>query len=160
MYSTKQNLMILSTFLIVIMFVISGVGKIKNFKATSAGLQQRFPKLPAPMNFSPTMAASEGIPGLGLPIQFFQLSIFGVIVLLLLGPMILMANVIPYFKRMAPSLLSKLAQLSSMGLAIFTVLATLLYHLPPVGPDFYATLKNTSITGAFILLYLVHSKQV
>ena len=96
------------------MFVISGLGKIKDFKSTSAGLQQRFPL------------------GKLLPLKFFQLSIFGVIVLLLLGPMILMANDIPYFKRMAPSLLSKLAQLSSIGLAIFTVLATLLYHLPPV----------------------------
>ena len=142
MYSTKINLKILSTFLIVIMFVISGFGKIKDFKSTSAGLQQRFPY------------------GNLLPIELFQLSIFGVIVLLLLGPMILMANDIPYFKRMAPSLLNKLSQLVSVGLAIFTVLATLLYHLPPVGANFYATLKNTSITGAFILLYLVHSKQV
>ena len=111
------------------MFVISGLGKIKDFKSTSAGLQQRFPF------------------GKLLPLKFFQLSIFWRNSVVFIRPMILMANDIPYFKRMAPLLLSKLAQLSSIGLAIFTVLATLLYHLPPVEQISMLLLKIRLLQG-------------
>ena len=48
--------------------------------------------------------------------------------------------------------LSEIACLSSIGLAVFTVLATLIYHFPPKGANYYAFMKNLTATGALLLL--------
>ena len=45
-----------------------------------------------------------------------------------------------------------LAYFSSVGLAGFTVLATLIYHFPPTGGEYYAFMKNLTATGSLMLL--------
>ena len=50
---------------------------------------------------------------------------------------------------------SDLAYFSSIGLAGFTVLATLIYHFPPTGGEYYAFMKNLTATGSLLLLSTV-----
>ena len=50
--------------------------------------------------------------------------------------------------------LKELAAYSSLGLFAFTFLATLLYHYPPKGIEFYFFLKNITIMGGLLSLYL------
>ena len=47
---------------------------------------------------------------------------------------------------------NNLAYCSSIGLAIFTALATLIYHFPPSGGQYYAFMKNLTATGSLLLL--------
>jgi uncharacterized membrane protein YphA (DoxX/SURF4 family) len=47
---------------------------------------------------------------------------------------------------------NELAYFSSIGLALFTVLATIIYHFPPTGSEYYAFMKNLTATGSLLLL--------
>ena len=47
---------------------------------------------------------------------------------------------------------SEYAYYSSIGLAIFTILATLIYHFPPNGSQYYTFMKNLTATGSLMLL--------
>jgi uncharacterized membrane protein YphA (DoxX/SURF4 family) len=47
---------------------------------------------------------------------------------------------------------NSLAYYSSVGLAVFTVLATLIYHFPPFGSEYYAFMKNLTATGGLMVL--------
>jgi uncharacterized membrane protein YphA (DoxX/SURF4 family) len=44
------------------------------------------------------------------------------------------------------------AYYSVVAFIIFNIVATLIFHFPPVGEEYYNFLKNLSITGGFILL--------
>ena len=45
------------------------------------------------------------------------------------------------------------AKLSILGLIIFTILATLIYHFPPIGSNYYSFMSNLSTLGGLLLLY-------
>lgn len=117
---------LICAFLILLLYILSGLGKIKNFNGTVSHFSEKpiFRHMPKIIN---------------------QLVIVGVIVLLLCGSAIILYSLVT-------NKLKLIARLTCFALAIFTVLATLLYHWPPVGADYYHTLKNTTAIGALLLL--------
>ena len=119
-------LTLFSSLLILLMYVLSGVGKIKNFNSTVKGFSQKpvFKHMPLLIN---------------------QLIMVGVIVLLIGGSALIVYSVVTKKLRFV-------ARLTCIALAIFTVFATLLYHWPPVGADYYHVLKNMTAVGALLLL--------
>jgi len=44
-------------------------------------------------------------------------------------------------------------KLSLLGLIVFIILATFLYHFPPYGPNYYSFMSNLSTLGGLLLLY-------
>lgn len=113
-------------FMILLMYFLAGVNKARNFSQTVSGFKNMF--------FLKK-----------LPNVFYNLAIFLVIVLEILAPIVIMYS-------LHTNLYSDLAYYSSVGLAIFTVLATLIYHFPPVGGEYYAFMKNLTATGSLMLL--------
>jgi len=113
-------------FMILLMYFLAGINKVRNFSGTVAGFKNMFflKKLP---NF------------------FYQLAIFLVIVLEILAPIVILYS-------LQTDMYSDLAYFSSVGLAAFTVLATLIYHFPPTGGEYYAFMKNLTATGSLMLL--------
>jgi|UniRef100_A0A6C0IS80 uncharacterized membrane protein YphA (DoxX/SURF4 family) len=80
-----------------------------------------------------------------MPKFISNLSLLLVIILEIIAPMLIMMAVInPEYNL--------LAQVSAIGLAIFTILATLLYHFPPNGVEFYFFMKNITIIGGLLSL--------
>ena len=81
-----------------------------------------------------------------LPNFIYNLIIFLVIVLEILGPIVIIYN-------SQTNRLSQLAYYSSISLAIFTILATYLYHNPITQKgQFYYFMKNVSIIGGLLVL--------
>ena len=113
-------------FMILLMYFLAGINKATNFSQTVSGFQNMFflKKLPK---------------------VFYNLAILLVIVLEIVAPIIIMYS-------LQTNLYTDLAYASSLSLAIFTILATLIYHFPPVGGEYYAFMKNLTATGALFLL--------
>ena len=113
-------------FMILLMYFLAGINKARNFSQTVSGFQNMFflKKLPK---------------------VFYNLAILLVIVLEIVAPIIIMYS-------LQTNLYTDLAYASSLSLAIFTILATLIYHFPPVGGEYYAFMKNLTATGALFLL--------
>ena len=112
--------------MILLMYFLAGINKARNFSQTVSGFQNMFflKKLPK---------------------IFYNLAILLVIVLEIVAPIIIMYS-------LQTNLYTDLAYASSLSLAIFTILATLIYHFPPVGGEYYAFMKNLTATGALFLL--------
>tara|TARA_B100000073_G_scaffold317149_1_gene294302 strand:- start:806 stop:1180 length:375 start_codon:yes stop_codon:yes gene_type:complete len=117
---------LISAFMILLMYFLAGINKARNFAGTVNGFKNMF--------FLKK-----------LPMIFYQLAIFLVIVLEILAPIIILYS-------LQTNMYNYLAYCSSVGLAIFTVLATLIYHFPPVGGEYYAFMKNLTATGSLMLL--------
>ena len=119
-------LQLISAVLILLLYIMSGIGKIKNFNGTVDHFSKKpiFKHMPKIIN---------------------QLVIVGVIVLLICGSATILYSLVTRKIRLV-------ARLTCFAMAIFTVFATLLYHWPPVGADYYHTLKNTTAVGALLLL--------
>ena len=120
-------MVIIYVFMIVLMYFLAGINKMKNFSSTVSGLKTVFPMKK-------------------LPMIFYKIVIVLVILIEVLSPIfILYATQTGY--------LSELAYYSTISLAIFTVLATLLYHFPPNKPiNYYPFMKNLTATGGLLLL--------
>lgn len=120
-------LLLIGKILLLSIFLLSGISKIKNFKGTVSGFKNVFfPKK--------------------LPNFIYNLIIFLVIVLEILGPIIIIYNSQTYN-------LPELSYYSSISLAIFTLLATYLYHNPMTQKgQFYYFMKNVSIIGGLLIL--------
>ena len=108
------------------LYVISAYGKIVGFKGTVGSLKNVFWIK-------------------NLPDWFYELAIFLVIALLLVGPGVIMYS----FYDSSYSLYAKYA---CYALAVFTLLATLLYHMPVDTNQKNHMLKNISIIGGFLIL--------
>ena len=119
-------LRLISAFLILLLYIMSGVGKVQDFNGTVGHFSTKpiFKHMPKVIN---------------------QLIILGVIVLLICGSATILYSLVTRKIRLV-------ARLTCFVMAIFTVFATLLYHWPPVGADYYHTLKNTTAVGALLLL--------
>ena len=113
-------------FMILLMYFLSGINKARNFFETVNGFKNIF--------FLKK-----------LPILFYQFAIFLVIVLEIVAPIIILYS-------LQTNMYNNLAYLLSIGLAVFTVLATIIYHFPPIGSNYYAFMKNLTATGSLMLL--------
>jgi uncharacterized membrane protein YphA (DoxX/SURF4 family) len=96
----------------------------KNLSSTPKGLQEHFIK--------------------ALPIFFYKIVIIGVIILEFLAPLIIVYSTINKRYR-------EYGKYSTLALIIFTIMATVLYHIP-FSKSFYSHL---SIIGGLIALYFI-----
>ena len=120
-------LLLIGKILLLSIFLLSGISKIKNFKGTVSGFKNVF--------FSKK-----------LPNFIYNLIIFLAIVLEILAPIIIIYN-------SQTNNLSQLAHYSSISLAIFTIIATYLYHnLITQKGQFYYFMKNLSIIGGLLVV--------
>ena len=113
-------------FLILLMYFLSGINKAMNFSATVKGFHNMF--------FLKNM-----------PTIFYNFAISGVVLLEILAPIVIMFS-------LYTNAYTDYAYYSSIGLAIFTILATLMYHFPTKGGQYYAFMKNLTATGSLLLL--------
>jgi uncharacterized membrane protein YphA (DoxX/SURF4 family) len=121
-------LLLISSILLTAMYFMSGLNKIQTFNDTSNGLSKK----PIFKN---------------LPKMFSKFALFIVIILEIFAPLsIITAIYYPEFNL--------LANFSAIALAIFTLVATLLYHYPPKGVEFYFFMKNITIIGGLLSLSL------
>ena len=125
----EKLILIVALFFMTVMYYISAFNKITNFSSTANGLSKKilFNKLPLFVSY---------------------LSIFIVIILEIICCTILIYSV--FDKK-----IKKYAKVSCICLAIYTFLATMLYHYPPKGVEFYMFLKNITIIGGFIALTIL-----
>jgi uncharacterized membrane protein YphA (DoxX/SURF4 family) len=112
--------------LITLLFFLSGFNKIKDFSQVSIGLAKKT----------------------RLPLMLSKLAIVIVIILEIIAPFIITVSTYYPSARM-----EMYAKLSILGLIVFTVLATLLYHFPPYGTNAYSFMSNISTIGGLMLLY-------
>lgn len=113
-------------FLILLMYFLAGISKVMNFSETVKGFENMF--------FIKN-----------LPTIFYNLAIICVVLLEIFAPIMIMFS-------LYTNTFSEYAYYSSIGLAIFTILATLIYHFPPNGSQYYTFMKNLTATGSLMLL--------
>lgn len=113
------------SFLILLIFILSGYSKIMNINGSASYLQKNV--------------------NINLPFNIYILAILLVIFLQIAGSSVILYSSIT-------NKINKLAYYSCIGLAIFTIMATLIFHMPPTGDNYYTVLRNISITGALLLL--------
>jgi uncharacterized membrane protein YphA (DoxX/SURF4 family) len=118
-------LVLVSAFLILLMYFLAGVSKISSFTSTVQGLK--------------TMI------GFKLPIILYKFAILGAIILEIVAPLIIMLS-------LQTNMYKTYAYYSSVILALFTVLITLIYHFPTNKGQYYSFMKNTTAVGALLLL--------
>jgi uncharacterized membrane protein YphA (DoxX/SURF4 family) len=131
-------LVFISSILILFKYFISGITKIGNVTDLANGLEKQINKQIYKFN---------------LPHEFYQLSIILVILLEIIAPIIIIFTI--SIKNRYKKLYEKMKHptlLASILLFLFTILATYLYHFPPIGSHYYATLSNITGCGALLLL--------
>jgi len=121
-----MNLVLISTIYITLLFFVSGFHKIKDFMNVVKGFMNKTK----------------------LPLLLAKLIISGVILLEIAAPLIIAL----YSYNANPNLYTY-SKLSLLGLIVFTILATLLYHFPPFGTNYYSFMSNLSTLGGLLLLY-------
>jgi uncharacterized membrane protein YphA (DoxX/SURF4 family) len=125
-YMEHSLLFIASTF-ITLMFFLSGFHKVYDFTTVSKGLMMKT----------------------SLPLTLAQFVIGLVIVLEIVAPLVITT----YTYQSSNKGLYMYAKLSTLALLLFTIVATLLYHFPPTGSNYYSFMSNLSTVGGLILLY-------
>ena len=118
-----------SIFLILLMFFLSGFGKIKNFQLVSEGLQDKLSKKLF----------------LDLPLWFAKIAIILVILLEIGAPSLI-------FYSGQTGKYKNYSRFSLYLLIAFLILATYLYHFPPLKSQYYPFIANVSTLGALLLL--------
>ena len=113
-------------FMILLMYFLAGINKANNFSSTVKGFQDMFflQKLPR---------------------IFYDLTILVVVILEIFAPIIIMFS-------LYTNTHTDCAYYSSVGLAVFTVLATLIYHFPTNKGQHSAFMKNLTAIGSLMLL--------
>lgn len=110
-----------------IMFFLSGLSKIRNFKVVSRDFVTRVP--------------------FNIPIELAYICILCAIIIQILSPILINVGLIKKNKHFI--------FYSTLSLIIFTILATLLYHFPPTGHQYYPFMSNlTTIGGLMLILYV------
>ena len=118
--------LLLCASLILLMYFFAGISKFNNFFTVVNGFKQMF--------YFKT-----------LPNIFYKLSILLVVLLEIFAPLIILFSLLTNKYKLY-------AYYSSISLSIFTILATLIYHFPPYGSQYYAFIKNLAATGGLLLL--------
>lgn len=124
------------------MFFISGVDKVMHFNKVVVGFEKRFP--------------------VEMPRFFAQVAIGIAIVVELVAPCALIYAATktgpaittgPSTKPNTPLTWTKhLGGVAALSLAIFTVAATLIYHFPPFGHQYYPFMSNLTTVGGLLLM--------
>jgi len=109
---------------LVTIYLLSAVGKIQNLSGTAKYLQNK-------LTF--------------LPIEICLFAIIMVIILQLLAPSFILFSAITNKAK-------SYAFISAIALISFNILATAIFHFPPVGEEYLNFVKNLSVTGGLILL--------
>ena len=122
-----MNLLFIASLFITLLFFLSGFNKIKDFNQVTKGFVNKTK----------------------IPLFLAKIVISGVILLEIIAPLIITLYSYNLNKSLYPY-----TKLSLIGLIIFTILATLIYHFPPVGSNYYSFTSNLSTIGGLILLYL------
>lgn len=113
--------------IMMIMFFLSGIDKMINFYKISNEFTKKTP--------------------VKIPIQLAYMAIIIAIIIELIAPILINVGLIKKNKR--------LVFYSTLSLIVFTVLATLLYHFPPTGYQYYPFMSNlTTIGGLMLMLYV------
>jgi uncharacterized membrane protein YphA (DoxX/SURF4 family) len=120
-----MNTLFFSSLLIVIMFILAGYGKSLNIMGTANTLKDK-------VQFD-------------LPFNLYIGAILIVIFLQVIGSLTILYSSLTDNARYY-------AYLSSLGLAGFTILASMIFHYPPIGAEYYNFTKNMAITGGLLLL--------
>jgi uncharacterized membrane protein YphA (DoxX/SURF4 family) len=112
-----------------LMFFLSGINKYNNFLSTSKGFATKMKQ----------------------PLRIAKMVITAVIALEIIAPLIITLH------SMSIINMRLLTQLSIYGLALFTIVATYLYHFPPnVNGNYYSFMSNLSTLGGLMILsYLI-----
>jgi uncharacterized membrane protein YphA (DoxX/SURF4 family) len=120
--------LLLPSILITFMYFISGFSKINNFTQVS-------------VDFANKLRLADSL-------MFISKFIILLVILLeILGPVFIVThNLVDHNSW------KNLARISSLALAAFTVLATVLYHFPPTGNNYRPFLSNLVAVGAFLVL--------
>jgi uncharacterized membrane protein YphA (DoxX/SURF4 family) len=108
------------------MYFLAGINKAKNFSSTVKGFQGMF--------------FLQNLPNI-----FYDLTILGVILLEIFAPIVIMFS-------LYTNTHTDCAYYSSVGLAIFTVLANLIYHFPTNKGQYSSFMKNLTAIGSLMLL--------
>ena len=119
-----MNTLFIASMMLVLMYLISGYGKINDLTGNANSLKSKT--------------------GLNLPFNSFLLAIIIVILLEFVGSASILYSAYTGKNK-------EYALYSTYGLIAFTILATLLYHLP-VKLKNHTLFKNTAIVGGLILL--------
>lgn len=122
---------ILIYFVVLFMYIISGIDKIFNFNKAVGGFRKRLIS---------KLSISRNLPSI-----FFKLSIVIAIVIELLGSLVILYS--SYKENY-----THLDILATYSLLFFTVLATLIYHFPPFGTTYYPFISNVTSCGALLLI--------
>ena len=125
-YNTKMTLVVISTIYITLLFFLSGFHKIKDFTQVVKGFMNKT----------------------SIPLMFSKIIIGGVILLEIVAPFI-----ISLYSYNHNPMLHAYTKISLLGLIVFIILATFLYHFPPIGSNYYAFMSNLSTLGGLLLLY-------
>jgi len=125
-FNIKMDVTLLVIVLICLtMFAISGVEKIQNFDSTVSSVGDKLTRI----------SSQDIIKGI----------VIAVIILEILAPLIIAFSVLTERAK-------TLAVLSALGLAIFTAIATYLYHFPPTGKAYYPFISNVTTFGCMLLI--------
>jgi uncharacterized membrane protein YphA (DoxX/SURF4 family) len=119
-------LVLISTIYITLLFFLSGFDKIKNFTQVAKGFMNKT----------------------NLPIMLSKIIIGVVILLEIVAPFI-----ISLYSYNHNPMLYTYTKMSLLGLILFTILATVIYHFPPFGSNYYSFMSNISTLGGLLLLY-------
>ena len=119
-----MNTLFIASMMLVLMYLISGYDKINNITGTANSLKSKT--------------------GLNLPFNLFILAIIIVILLEFVGSASILYSAYTGKNK-------EYALYSTYGLITFTILATLLYHMP-IELKNHTLFKNIAIIGGFILL--------
>jgi len=112
-------------FMILLMYFLAGMSKIASFSSTVDGLKAML--------------------GVKMPNVIYRIAIIVAIILEIVAPLIIMLS-------LQTNMYQEHAYYSSIMLAIFTVVATLIYHFPTNESQYYPFMKNITATGGLLLL--------
>ncbi len=119
-----MSIIFTASVLLVLMYLISGYDKILDIKGNATSLKNKT--------------------GLNLPFNLFILSIVIVILLEIIGSASILYSAYTDKNK-------KMAYYSTYGLIAFTIMASLIYHMP-IKLDNHALFKNIAVIGGLLLL--------
>jgi hypothetical protein len=123
-----MNHFLSTAFLLTIMFFLSGIDKVKNLEKVAKGLQEKVK--------------------IDFPFWIFIIAIVIAAIIELAAPLSIMYTAYTNEYK-------EYAYISVVALAIFTIIATLVYHFPPTGSTYYPFVSNVTTIGGLTLLALI-----